>query len=86
MAGFSSKLSTTNLASSVYIKKIDESKAKPFDIYVKAGEHVLFFIKKEGEKIITREATADGDAEKTKLFHRLEIDLEKYDLRRFNGW
>lgn len=86
-AGFSSKLSTYDLASSVYTKSVAEDNVKPFDIYVSKGNHVLFFIKEKNSKeIVTREATTAGKAEKAKLFHRTRKDLGVYELRRFNGW
>jgi hypothetical protein len=86
-AGFTSKLSTTNLASSTYTASIPTTSRQIYDIYVKSGSHVLFFTGENGSSINTREATTTGD-DKTKAYSRTTTYLssEGYVLRRFNGW
>ncbi len=85
-AGFASKLNTTSLASSTYTTDIsDPSTRELYDIYVKSGSHVLFYVGQYGSGIYSREATTSGD-EKTKLYTRSATYLASFDLRRFNGW
>lgn len=86
-AGFTSKLSTTNLASSTYTYSIAASARQIYDIYVNSGSHVLFYVGVNGSSINTREATTTGD-DKTKAYSRTTAYLssEGYVLRRFNGW
>lgn len=84
-AGFTSKLSTTKLASSTYTKSISESNRSIYDMYVKAGSHVLYYVGTSTNGISSREATTSGD-DKTKLYTRSMTALSGYSLRRFNGW
>lgn len=84
-AGFSSKLSTTNLASSDYTKSISSSSRSLYDMYVKSGTHVLYYVGTTTDGISSREATTTGD-DKTKLYTRSTTWLSGYSLRRFNGW
>lgn len=86
-AGFSYKLSTTDLASTTYTASIAESSISIYDIYVKKGSHVLFYVGAYSGGIYTREATTSGD-DKTKSYSRSTTFLSSngYVLRRFNGW
>lgn len=84
-AGFLSKLSTTSLASSQYTKAIEETDRTLYDIYVKSGSHVLYYVGTSSGGIKTREATTTGD-DKTKAYTRSMTSLSGYELRRFNGW
>lgn len=83
-AGFSYKLSTTDLASSTYSKEVTDGR-NLYDIYVKSGKHVLYYVGMVGDDYATREATTTGD-DKTKLYTRTEAELSSYSLRRLNGW
>lgn len=85
VAGFSSKLSTTNLASSTYTKAINESDMLIYDMFVKSGSHVMYYVGDSSNGVKTREATTTGD-EKTKLYTRSKTFLSDYSTRRFNGW
>lgn len=86
-AGFTSKLGTTNLASTTYTTAIASSSIQIYDIYVASGSHVLFYTGDNGTSINTREATTTGD-DKTKAYSRTKTYLSSngYELRRFNGW
>jgi hypothetical protein len=85
VAGFSSKLSTGNLASSTYTASVNLSDRVIYDIYVKSGTHVLYYIEDTTDGINTREATTTGD-DKTKFYSRSTTWLSGYSLRRFHGW
>ena len=86
-AGFSYKLSTTNLASSDYTRTINKNKVVAYDIFVISGKHVFFYIgyDKKIKSYKTCEATTDG-TEKVKFFYRSKKELDTYKARRFNGW
>lgn len=85
-AGFPSKLSTIDLASATYSKKINVSDRKSFDIYVWSGNHVVYFSGETTEGIKTYEATTSGD-EKTKAYIRSKESINAhYQLRCFYGW
>ena len=84
-AGFTYKLSTSNLASSTYTKSISTSDRAIYDIYVKSGTHVLYYVGTATDGIKARESTTTGD-DKTKLYTRSTSWLSGYSLRRFNGW
>lgn len=85
VAGFSHKLSTSDLASNTYTKSISVSNRKIYDIYVKSGTHVVYYVGETNDGISTREATTTGD-DKTKLYSRSTSWLSGYSLRRFRGW
>ncbi len=87
-AGFTSKLSTTNLASSTYTAAVSAADILIYDLYVKSGDHVLFYTGDNGTTAInSREATTTGD-DKTKAYSRTKTFLSSnnYVLRRLNGW
>ena len=86
-AGFSYKLSITNLASSDYTRTINKNKAVAYDIFVISGKHVFFYIgnDKKIKSYKTCEATTNG-TEKVKFFYRSKKELDTYKARRFNGW
>ena len=73
------------MASSTYTKEISESDRKIYDMYVKSGSHVMYYVGTASNGIQTREATTSG-TEKTKLYTRSLTELYGYTLRRFNGW
>jgi uncharacterized protein YraI len=85
VAGFSSKLSTVNLASSTYTASVSAGNRSTYDIYVKSGSHALFYVGTASGGINTRESTTSGDA-KTKDYSRSTSFLTNYSLRRLNGW
>ena len=78
-------MSTSDLASNTYTKSISVSNRKIYDIYVKSGTHVVYYVGKTNDGISTREATTTGD-DKTKLYSRSTSWLSGYSLRRFRGW
>ncbi|MGF7047384.1 hypothetical protein J2T13_001889 [Paenibacillus sp. DS2015] len=86
-AGFTAKLGTYDLASSTYTATIAPSSIQIYDIYVKAGDHVLFYTGDAGTTISTREATTTGD-DKAKAYSRTKsfLSSQGYSLRRFNGF
>ena len=86
-AGFSYKLSITNLASSDYTRTINKNKAVAYDVFVISGKHVFFYIGYDKQRKLykTCEATTDG-TEKVKIFYRSKKELNTYEARRFNGW
>jgi cell wall-associated NlpC family hydrolase len=84
--GFTSKLGTSHLASSTYTYSISASNRYIYDIYVKSGSHVVFYVGKYDSGIRTREATKTGD-DKTKIYTRSASYIASgFSLRRFNGW
>lgn len=83
-AGFSQKLGTSNLASSQYTQAISSSSRRAYDMYVKSGSHVLYYVSSTTSGIRSRESTVTGD-DKTKLYTRSLTELSGYTLRRFNG-
>lgn len=86
-AGYTSKLGTWSLADANYTTAIAASSIQIYDIYVAAGDHVLYYTGDNGTSINTREATKTGD-DKAKAYSRTKSFLtsEGYVLRRFNGW
>lgn len=84
-AGFTYKLSTSNLASSTYTTSVSLSERAIYDIYVKSGTHVVYYVGAATDGIKTRESTTTGD-DKTKLYSRSASWLSGYSLRRFHGW
>ncbi len=56
-----------------------------YDIYVKSGVHVFFYVGEYSGGVYTQEATTTGD-DKTKLTSRSETYISSYTYRRFYGW
>jgi hypothetical protein len=86
-AGFTSKLSTSNLASSTYTTAVTAANIQIYDMYVKSGDHALFYTGDNSTGVNSRECTTTGD-DKTKSYSRTStwLSSNNYVLRRFNGW
>jgi len=84
-AGYTTKLSTANLATTTYTYSMPGGTPAQMDIYVKSGTHVMFFNNSYSGGIVTWEATTSGN-EKAKGYTRSTTELNGYELRRFHGW